>query len=489
MSAPTTRAGRGFGVRVASRPARRRSGTGTGTGTGPRRKPPRQRGVAILAVLTAVAIALMIVNEFASRTTIDMLQARNTLDQTRAHFLARSAVNLGELLLRMQKAIDDIPSQTKQAIGLPPDLSVTEFSDSLMAAFGGDDEQVMNAVGVTSMDDVKGLGASIGGFGLKMVPVDGKINVNCAASLDAGTKKRIAVLLKSLFFPFATNAMFDDEDAEGWRRDFETQVEAIIDYIDGDSMHVDVSERPGTGAGAGTGSGANRGIIDPLPQAGAEDYGYENLRDRYQPKNNRIDSVGELRLVRGIDDRMWTLFGGAFRAHGDCKISVRALDDITVIAAVISTSVKPDDPQLRADPALVWKLAGMVVQAKTLGMTFPNVADFTKFIADPLAEVQAVLAGAQAAGIQGAPSFDPSVFGVPASFKGVELVEAQVRQVLSDTPPRAFQIEAYGDIERNPPLLPLRRTIRGMWDQFVTLQNPRWQGKPDKGAWQWLREE
>ena len=60
---------------------------------------------------------------------------------------------------------------------------------------------------------------------------------------------------------------------------------------------------------------------------------------------------------------------------------------------------------------------------------------------------------------------------------------------LSDTPPRAFQIEAYGDIARDPPLLPLRRTIRGMWDQMFTLQNKRWEGNPTVGAWQWLREE
>jgi type II secretory pathway component PulK len=475
MTTPT-RSAHGFGLRVARGGRRRSPAKG-------RRRPEKQRGIAILAVITAIAIALMIVNEFASRTTIDELQARNTLDQTRAHFLARSAVNLGELLLRMQRAIDKIPAGTKQALNLPPDLSVTEFSDQLMGAFGGDDEQVMHAIGVQSMDDVKGLGASIGVFGLKMVPIDGKININCAGG-DAATKKRTAVLLKWLFFPFATNSVFDDEDSEGWRRDFETQVEAIIDYVDTDTMHVDVAERPGAAAG----SGSNSGINEPLPQAGGEDYGYENLRDRYQPKNNRLDSVGELRLVRGIDDRMWTLFGGAFRVHGGCQISVRGLDDITVIAAVISSSAKPDEPLLRADPAMVWKLAGMVVQARSLGMTFPTIADFTKFIADPLAEMQAVLAGAQEAGVN-APAFDASMFGVPPTFKGIELIGDQVRKVLSDAAPRAFQIEAYGDIARQPPLLPLRRTIRGMWDQESTLQNRRWQGAPTAGAWQWLREE
>jgi hypothetical protein len=39
----------------------------------------------------------------------------------------------------------------------------------------------------------------------------------------------------------------------------------------------------------------------------AEDYGYENLKDRYKPKNNAIDSVAELKLVRGVDARFWAL--------------------------------------------------------------------------------------------------------------------------------------------------------------------------------------
>lgn len=432
----------------------------------------REQGVAILAVVTAVAIALMIVNEFGSRTTIDMLQARNSLDQTRAHFLARSAVNLGELLLRMQRTLDDIPARYRQMAGIPEDASVVPFSDVLMAAFGGDEEQVKQAIGIVSMDDVKGLGADIGQFGLKLVPVDGKINVNCAGG-GVDDRARLAVMLKSLFFPFATNSIFDEEDAEGWRRDYETQVEAIIDYIDTDTNHVDVAERP------------NRKAGDPLPQAGGEDYGYENLRDRYQPKNNKLDSVGELRLVRGMDDRMWALFGGSFRVHGGCQISLRALDDLAVIQSVISAAAKPEDVVGLQGFQVTYTLAGMVLKARDFGITFPSIADFKKFVADPVGELESMVQMAQAAGAT-VPDID---FGVPKTFKGIELDETLLRKVVNEKAPRNYQIEAYGDVARNPPLLPLRRTIRGMWDQQTTNQNSRWQGKPSAGAWQWLREE
>ncbi len=444
-----------------------------------RRKQPKQRGIAILAVVTAIAIALMIVNEFATRTTIDMLQSKNTLDQTRAHFLARSAVNLGELLLRMQNLLDQDYKRggfiTRANGGML--IQVTGLSDQLMAAFGGDAEQVQKAIGVASMDDVKGLGADIGEFGLRMVPVDGRINVNCAGGSIA-ERKLVASMMKSLLFPFAANSIFDDEDGEGWRRDYETQVEAIIDYIDTDSERVDVADRPST-------PGANP-ANEPLRQAGAEDYGYENLRDRYLPKNARIDSVGELRLVRGIDDRMWTLFGGAFRVHGGCKINLRAMEDVTVIASVISLSVKDaNDPALR-DPTKVWTLAGLVLKARALGETFERADDFAKFIEDPVAYFTAGLAAAADAGAK-APAM-PNL-GLQPGFKGIELDPVKLAQFTTSDPPRAFQIEAYADIARNPPLLPLRRTIRAMWDQQGALQNRRWQGNPSTGAWQWYREE
>ena len=467
----TGRSDRGLGLRVARRPARR----------GPRR-PPRQRGIAILAVITAIAIALTIVNEFGTRTTIDMLQARNTLDQSRAHFLARSAVNLGELLLRMQALLDNDFKRggfiTRANGGTL--VQVTGMSDQLMSAFGGDAEQVQKAVGVTSMDDVKGLGADIGQFGLRMVAVDGRINVNCAAG-GAPDRLLLAKMLKSLLFPFATNSLFDDEDAEGWRRDAETQAEAIIDYIDTTTQHADVADRPPPPGGNPP------GLQAVLPEGGGEDYGYENLRDRYLAKNNRLDSISELRLVRGVDDRLWTLFSGAFRVHGGCKINLRSMEDITVIASVISLSVKdPNDPGLR-DPTKVWKLADFVLQARTLGETFEKADDFATFVKNPVAYFTQGLEAAKDAG--GQPAAMPQIRGLTPDFTGLELDPVQLGKITTSDPPRAYQIEAWADVTRNVPLQPLRRTIRAMWDQGASLQNRRWPDNPKTGAWQWLREE
>jgi len=54
----------------------------------------KQRGVAMLIVLTWLALMISVVSEFTYGTTVDAAQAANARDELRAHYLARSAVNL-----------------------------------------------------------------------------------------------------------------------------------------------------------------------------------------------------------------------------------------------------------------------------------------------------------------------------------------------------------------------------------------------------------
>src|ERR1043165_1317929 len=74
-----------------------------------RRKRNRQRGVALVAVMVAIAITLVIANEFGTSTTGDLMAAANYRDQMRAHFLARSAMNLSELVIRIQQRMANTP--------------------------------------------------------------------------------------------------------------------------------------------------------------------------------------------------------------------------------------------------------------------------------------------------------------------------------------------------------------------------------------------
>jgi hypothetical protein len=422
-----------------------------------RRAPASARhraGVAILMVVTAIALCLVLVNDFGTRTQVDKLGARNNLDQVRAHFLARSGLNLADLMLRLQKKIEQFEDQ------LGP-IQLTTYADTFIAAFGGDAEQVEGAVGV-SLSETKGLGVSFGSFGVRMTPVDGKINVNCAASQAASNTRVVRSALQGLLFPNAFDPVFEEEDAEGWRRDRATQIDAIMDYIDKDQ---DRGEQ----------------------RAGAEDYGYENLKDRYKPKNNAIDSVAELKLVRGVDARFWALFGTAFRTLGACEVNLRVADDPKILLAVIQLAAKVPE---QVDLGNAWQLAQLWLQAVQLGLVQPTNDEFRAFIADPKTALAPPTGEAGATPTSATPT---PTLTVPPNLVGVELVREKLNAIAKAGPARVYEVEVYGEVARGGALNPLRRTIRGTWDQEFRMQDSRVRqevpaGK-NNGTWLYLREE
>jgi general secretion pathway protein K len=421
-----------------------------------------QRGIALMVVMICIAITIVISNEFGTQTNVDIGAAANYRDQMRAHFLARSAQNLAELVVRIQQRLDNIKELRGQ-------VQITDFADQLVLPFCGDAEQVRDMIGF-STDQIKGMGAEIGtcGFNGPFTTEDDKINLNCANVPQVAPV--IKSVLDALVFFQAYDPVFEESDAEGWRRDRATQVDAIMDYVDNNAMR-----------------GSNRGT--------SEDYGYESLKDHYLPKNNYIDTVGEVKLVRGVDDRFWQLFGNAFTVYGGCKINLAAVTNPQLIASVLYLSAKnPNDPVLQ-DPRKLFLLASIVAKSKQFGETFAKPDDFVSFVKDPAAAVAALaasggMAGSAATGALGAG------LGLPPGTKiGMELDPKALNTIASFGPRRTYRIEAYGEIERKqknaegkPVFPPIRSTITGVWDTKVFPQNVRKQPVP-KGAWVFSRED
>ncbi len=429
------------------------------------KKRKAERGfVAMMGVLIAIGVTLLVTVEFGTSTTIDMMAAANYRDQMRAKFLARSAQTLTELVIRLQQRIDNVKELRGQ-------VQITDYADQVLLAFCGSKEEVQAAIGL-STDDMKGLGADIGTCGVEnpMTTEDDKINLNCSNSTAAVAATLKSALDALVYFP-AYDPIFEEEDAEGWRRDRALQVSAILDYIDSD-----------------TARNRDRGTT--------EQYGYENLKDDYKPKNNYVDTIGELRLARGVDDRFWALFGSAFTVYGSCKTNLSTLDNPQLIAAILYLAAKnPNDPML-LDPRRLFALAGLVAKAKQFGMTFLDVDDFVSFVKDPnaaigeLALMQGTAGGALANNAL-------SQGGLPQGGEqlGMELDKAKLSQMATAGPRRTYRVKAWGEIPRGPldengmPVFPpIRSTIEGVWDTKVVIQNARKTPVP-KGAWVYQKED
>jgi general secretion pathway protein K len=433
-----------------------------------RRKRNRQRGVALVAVMIAIAIVLVIGNEFGTSTNVDLMAAANYRDQMRAQFLARSAVNLSELVIRIQQRLDNV--QQLRDMG----IRITDFADQVLLAFCGSPEQVQAMVGFSS-SDVKGLGVDIGTCGIvdrQITTDDDKINLNCAnGAVDGSQEDLIKSMLDALVYFPAYDPVFEEADAEGYRRDRATQVTAILDYIDTNSQRV---HEMGT----------------------TEDYGYENLKDPYKPKNNYLDTLGELRLVRGVDDRFWTLFGSAFTVYGSCKVNLSSVSNTQLIAAILLLAAKNKNDPMLQDPAKLFALAGLVAQAKQFGMTFNKPAEFIDFVKDPSAQL-GIMAG-QSGSLAGSAAGKALASGIPAlagQKLGLELDAGALARIASTGPRRTYRVQAFGEIERKQksadgsPVFPaIRATITGVWDTRVVPQNVRKPPAP-KGAWVFLRED
>ncbi|HVR62978.1 MAG TPA: type II secretion system minor pseudopilin GspK, partial [Polyangia bacterium] len=83
----------------------------------PRTPRARQRGVALLITLTWIALMVAMVGEFTYGTSVDTAQAANARDELRAHYMARSAVNLSRLLIKIQaRFVDPVMAQAQQMI-------------------------------------------------------------------------------------------------------------------------------------------------------------------------------------------------------------------------------------------------------------------------------------------------------------------------------------------------------------------------------------
>lgn len=414
--------------------------------------------------MLAIAFTIVLSNQFGSSTNVDLIAAANYRDQMRSHFLARSAANLSELVIRLQQRIDNI----KELRGT---VQITDFADQVLLAFCGSSEEVMAAVGFDS-STAKGLGADVGTCGIvgSITTEDDKLNVNCSNGNEATAATLKSAMDALVYFP-AYDPVFEEEDAEGYRRDRALQVSSIMDYIDSNTLR-----------------NRDRGTT--------EDYGYESLKDPYKAKNNYIDTLGEVKLARGVDDRFWTLFGSAFTAYGSCKVNISAISNSQLIAAILYLSAKnPNDPLLQ-NPQKLFLLAGLVAKAKQFGMQFTNVDDFIDFVKDPAGQLGALAGQGTMAGSAANAAVSAGIPGLaPGEKIGLELDKTKLGQMVTAGPRRTYRVQAWGEIERkqksadgSPVFPPIRSTITGVWDTKVVPQNVRKSPQP-KGAWVFMRED
>ncbi len=370
----------------------------------PRQRRRKPRGVAMLIVLTWLALMISVIGEFTYGTSVDAAQAANARDELRAHYLARSSVNLSRLLIKIQQQfVDPVMGQVQKMLGqamssgtsgsggtsgsstassgLGFSLRVTDYAGSLMGFFSGSKDEVAGLGSLIGIDTsgIKGLGLKSGSFDAQITAEDGKIDINCGSGVASDKTKQLIVyrLLMGLMFSPRFDRLFSEADTSG---NFATRTDvarAIIDWADADEQ-----------------------MFSPEGSSNSEDYRYDAHADHYRAHDNSYDSVEEVKMVRGVSDSFMEAFQSYLTVYASdptCRVNLGAIsnkesgDCTPLVMGLIRAAATPDPAKPPADPTVfddnvLYPLASILCdRASAAG--FDSLGTITSLLQNPQSAV------------------------------------------------------------------------------------------------------
>jgi general secretion pathway protein K len=429
----------------------------------------RERGVAMLIVLTWLALMISLVSEFTYGTTVDAAQAANARDEIRAHYLARSAVNLGRLLIKIQQRyVDPSMAQAKQMLAtmmggsnsasgtsgasggagamgaLAFSLRVTDYAGPLMGFFSGSKDEVASLGGLVGIDTagIKGLGLKSGSFDAEITSEDGKIDIACGSggTPDRGRQTTVFRLLNGLMYSRRFDRLFSEADTTG---QFSTRLEvarAIIDWADADDQ-----------------------LFSPEGSAGGEDYRYDARADRYRAHDNSYDTLEEVKMVRGVSDGFMEAFAPHLTVYAsgtDCKVNLGAIsnknggDCTPLLMGIVRAAVMGDPTKPPTDPAILDD--SRLYPIASVACDRASAAGF-----DSLATVTGLMRTPQTAVMPDDPRY--KIF---QAMQPLNITEADLGKVAKVESPRVYRIVATGTSGR------VKKKITAIIDTKRHVENP-----------------
>lgn len=372
-----------------------------------------RRGVALLLVVISIAILTVMGTEFAYNSRVDLQLASNQRDEVRAYFLARGGIGLGRLMLRFQRQLDQAtlrnvtnynselnqfiqqqldPTHKPSEGGAPQEGSPAPTSMTIQvwrmakidchmlqgltsrgeeasaeAASSSDFEFDKEYPELAQKQALRSFGTFEGCFNVQISDEEEKINLNKLDGLQSITQVLLSQLLGTLSdkrYEF----LFEKEDSNKVRATPQEVVSAMRDWVDEDELQTQLNL-------SGTGDPFVRGFSD-------ENYLYDRYQPRYQAKNARFDSLEELAMVHGINDRFLAAFRDKVTVYPDVnsKLNVNT-DDPMLLELAIRSVADPARPDIRlADPIFIDTLIKKIRIARIALAFGMSVLDFVTIV-------------------------------------------------------------------------------------------------------------
>jgi type II secretory pathway component PulK len=434
---------------------------------GSRRPPGRnQQGVAVLMVLTCLAILAPFIASFNYQARVDWQAAVNVRDEVTARQIQRGSMQLSLLLFEVQRMVFN-QQQFRDALGITMDI--TQVAPYLMSAFGTEDgaEGLGSLVGIDTTA-LSGLAISGGTFEYRVMAESGKVNVNCMAAQPADPEAkdnpagRVTETLEALMLPVLYDPYFEEQKSDGQYYTRSDIVRNMADYIDDDYNVFDLvrlrsaSSRP-------------------------ESYRYTQLFDPYRERNARLDSVEELHLVEGIDDDWMAAFGHELTVYGQCKVNLN-FASAEQIALVLRHAVADADRWKTEGENFLIKtlpLANYVVESREFSL-FKDLQAFKDLVAAPDQFMSPLaMMGGDATDVQSLPRVPEGMeVRIDPSPEGSSEVWGGLREVATVAPESVYRIEVITEVGA------VKKRLVAVYD--MKYQRTQSQGT---GAWLYMREE
>lgn len=430
----------------------------------------RQSGVALLMTISSLTLLIALVSEFTYDTTVQLSQAANARDEVRAHYMARSAVNLSRMLIKIQtRFIDPIMANAQKMLagslgsGMGISLRITDYAGPIMGFFGGTKEEsagLGSLIGI-NLAEAKGLGMSHGTLDAEISTEDGKINLNCGSGMSWNAQSQAILYqqLLGLMYSPRYNRLFEFANSGGQIVERPEVASALIDWADGDEQR-----------------------FSPMGSAGGEDYRYTAGNDPFRPHDNSYDSVEEAAQVYGMGADMLEAFLPYLTVYANsdasrqCKVNLRAIKgDCTPLlvglirAAMLSDPTKPPTDPTVMDDRIVYPLASILCERGSV-MGFDSLDTVVSVLSNPAGSIARE---------------DPR-YQLMQSMRGLTISKDDLSKVAYVGAPRVYRIVATGEVGK------VKKKITAILDTSRDLFNPVSQNvlaEKAAGVFQYWREE
>lgn len=364
------------------------------TAGGTRRR-GRRAGVALLMVVSIIAVLSVVLVEFSSTARTHLSTGINVRDDVRATTIADTA-------LVMTRACLDQTAWGPMG-GAMKNMDMEKLCGLMLGIFVKG--RVDLPIGGLSLElqGIKGLGLESGEVEeLSLISEQsfiGLAGLYCPpTTISCSPRISLARLLRTQFCDPRVAHVFEKEQEDGHRYTREEVVGNLIDWIDADD---------------------NRIYIDPLTwqfQAGAGEGEDSYLREgglKYRSKDAPFDSIEELRMVRGINDELYNFLKDKVSVHAGSSAGGQGasvgVDINTAGPEVIATLLRAASPAARQlesgtcgeDPGtanmamdqIFMIYANLIVRARTakqgffLTKPFKNPNQFIEVAKDPLTAI------------------------------------------------------------------------------------------------------